>query len=105
MASYSDRNNRCLSAVTSHLPGWNRHFLAACFVKCTRLQEEYFVGKITDSTDQGDYKMAREYLARQFDAVQIGATLACYRDAADSLVRTHWAQSRIPVIARALLTG
>jgi hypothetical protein len=33
----------------------------------------------------------------------IGAALSRYRDAADKLVRTPWAQERIPIIANALL--
>jgi hypothetical protein len=47
--------------------------------------------------------MARHYLARRFDPLQIGAEIARLRDAAHRLVRTPWAQQRIPLIAEALL--
>ena len=65
--------------------------------------EEFFVGKFNDGSDTGDLAQAREVLARQFDAMQIGAALNRYRDAADKLVRTPWAQQRIRLIADALL--
>ena len=42
-------------------------------------------------------------LARKYDAMQIGVALARYRDAADKLIRTPWAQQRIRLIADALL--
>jgi hypothetical protein len=47
--------------------------------------------------------MARHYLARRFDPMQIGTEIARLRDAAQRLVRTAWAQQRIPLIAEALL--
>ena len=47
--------------------------------------------------------MAREYLARQYDALQIGFQLNRLRDAADRLVRTPWARGRLERIAAALL--
>jgi len=47
--------------------------------------------------------MAYEYLTRQLSPLQIGAALTRYRDAAQRLVRSPWAQRRIRLIADALL--
>ena len=47
--------------------------------------------------------MARDYLARQFDPLQIAAELVRYRDAAQRLVRSPWARQRIRLLADALL--
>jgi hypothetical protein len=58
---------------------------------------------ISDDSDRVDYQMAREYLARQFNPLQVGAELVRYRDAAQRLVRSPWAQHRIGVLADALL--
>jgi len=60
-------------------------------------------GPITDGGDQTDYQMARDYLARRFGPLQIGAEIARLRDAAARLVRTQWARQRIETIAAALL--
>jgi hypothetical protein len=65
--------------------------------------EEYFVGAFDDDADKGDIMQAREILARQYGPLQIGFALTRYKDAADRLVRTEWAQQRIPLIANALL--
>jgi hypothetical protein len=48
-------------------------------------------------------EMARRYLARRFDPLQIGVEIARLRDAAHRLVATEWAQQRIRLIAAALL--
>ncbi len=48
--------------------------------------------------------MAREYLARRIDnPLHAAAELARYRDAAQRLVRSPWAQGRIHLLADALL--
>jgi hypothetical protein len=47
--------------------------------------------------------MARHYLSRRSDPLQIGAEIARLRDAARRLVRTAWAQHRIRLVAAALL--
>jgi hypothetical protein len=65
--------------------------------------EELFCGPITDASDQGDLKMAREYLARHFDPLQAAAELSRCRAAAERLVRSAWAQQRIRLLAEALL--
>ena len=66
--------------------------------------ERDFCGPITDGSDQTDYAMAREYLARCVaNPLQAAAELARYRDAAQRLVRSPWAQRRIVAIADALL--
>jgi hypothetical protein len=57
--------------------------------------EEFFCGKIDDGSDRTDIAIAREYLSRQYDALQIGFQLKCFRDAADALVRTPSVQDRI----------
>jgi hypothetical protein len=63
--------------------------------------EEYLVGPITDDSDHIDIEMARGYLARRFDVVQIGVELGRARTAARRLVRDQ--QQRIRLIATALL--
>jgi hypothetical protein len=65
--------------------------------------EEFFCGPIEDGTDRADYAMARHYLARRFDPLQIGVEIARLRDASHRLVRTPWAQQRIRLVAAALL--
>jgi hypothetical protein len=47
--------------------------------------------------------MARRYLSECCDPLWIGVMLARHKDAADKLVRTPWASSRIRLIATALL--
>ena len=47
--------------------------------------------------------MAHEYLARQLNPLQVGAELTRYRDAAQRLIRSPWAQQRIRLLADALL--
>jgi len=64
--------------------------------------EEYFCGAINGS-DRIDIEMAKRYLARQFDPLQIEAEIARGRAAAGRLVRDPWAQERIRQIADALL--
>jgi hypothetical protein len=65
--------------------------------------ERYFVGPITDGSDATDYRMAREYLSRKYDALEIGFQMNRLRDAADKLVSTEWARDRIERISAALL--
>jgi hypothetical protein len=65
--------------------------------------EREFCGPITDDSDRADYEMAREYLARQLNPLQVGAELVRFRDAAQRLVRSPWAQHRIHLLADALL--
>ena len=65
--------------------------------------EEFFCGPIEDGTDRADYSLARHYLARRFDPLQIGTEIARLADAAQRLVRTPLARRRIPLIAEALL--
>jgi hypothetical protein len=65
--------------------------------------EKEFCGSISDDSDRADYEMARDYLARQFSPLQIGAELTRYRDAAQRLVRSPWARHRIRLLADALL--
>lgn len=64
---------------------------------------EFFCVRIEDGSDQTDIATAREYLGRQYDALQIGFQLNRLRDAAERLVRTPWAQHRIGLIAATLL--
>jgi hypothetical protein len=47
--------------------------------------------------------MARHYLARRYDPLQIGTEIARLGDAAQRLVRTPFARRHIPLIAEALL--
>jgi hypothetical protein len=70
---------------------------------CGPAAETLFCGPITDGTDQVDIEMAHEYLARRFEPALIGVEFARHRDAADKLVSTPWAKSRIQLIAEALL--
>jgi hypothetical protein len=70
---------------------------------CGPAAEEFFVGVFHDGCDQGDLAMAREVLARKYDALQIGAALKRYCDAADRLVTSSWGQARISLIATELL--
>jgi hypothetical protein len=66
--------------------------------------EKEFCGPISDDSDRVDYEMAREYLARCVaNPLQAAAELVRYRDAAQRLVRSPWAQRRIVAIADALL--
>jgi hypothetical protein len=65
--------------------------------------EREFCGSISDDSDRADYEMARDYLARQLNPLQVGAELMRCRDAAQRLVRSPWAQHRIVAIADALL--
>ena len=65
--------------------------------------EKEFCGPITDNSDRIDYQMAYEYLARQLHPLQVGAELTRYRDAAQRLVRSQWAQQRILRVADSLL--
>ena len=65
--------------------------------------EREFCGPISDNSDRIDHEMARAYLARQLNPLQVGAELVRYRDAAQRLVRSPWAQQRIRVLADALL--
>jgi hypothetical protein len=60
-------------------------------------------GTITDNSDQTDYDMAYEFLARQLNPLQVGGELVRYRDAAQRLVRSPWAQQPIRLLADALL--
>jgi hypothetical protein len=46
--------------------------------------------------------MAYEFLVRQLNPLQIGAEFSRYRDAAQRLIRSPWAQHRIAAIADAL---
>jgi hypothetical protein len=63
--------------------------------------EEFFVGRIEDGSDQIDVAMARDYLSRKYNPLEIGFQLRRHRDAADKLV--SWAMQRIKLIADALL--
>jgi hypothetical protein len=66
--------------------------------------EREFCGSISDDSDRADYDMAREYLARSIaNPLQAAAELMRYRDAAQRLVRSPWAQQRIRLLADALL--
>jgi hypothetical protein len=66
--------------------------------------EREICGPITDHSDRVDYQMAREYLARSVaNPLQAAAELVRYRDAAQRLVRSPWAQRRIRLLADALL--
>jgi hypothetical protein len=64
--------------------------------------EREFCGPISDDSDRVDHEMAREYLARQLNPLQVGAELVRYRDAAQRLVRSAWARHRIVAIAEHL---
>ena len=61
-----------------------------------------FCGPITDNSDRVDYQMARDYLARHIaNPLQAAAELVRFRDAAQRLVRSPWAQhalSRLPTL-------
>jgi hypothetical protein len=66
--------------------------------------ETLFCGPITDGSDEGDLRTAREFLARSIpNPLRAAAELARCRDAAARLVRSAWAQRRIRVLADALL--
>jgi len=66
--------------------------------------EKEFCGPIDDGSDRVDYEMARDYLSRHVaNLLHAAAALARYRDAAQRLVRSPWAQQRIVAIADALL--
>ncbi len=69
--------------------------------------EKAFCGPITDDSDRADYEMAyemaRRYLAQQLEPLRAAAELVRYRDAAQRLVRSPWAQARIGQIANGLL--
>ena len=66
--------------------------------------EREFCGPISDDSDRIDYQMARDYLSRDIaNPLQVGAELVRYRDAAQRLVRSPWAQQRIRLLADALL--
>ncbi len=60
-------------------------------------------GRIDDGDDKFDLETARDYLAREFAPLRAAAEIARYRDAAQRLVRSPWAQDRIRLIADALL--
>jgi hypothetical protein len=49
--------------------------IMATLCLCGPASEEFFVGKFEDGSDRGDYQMARECLARQFDAPKADALL------------------------------
>jgi hypothetical protein len=58
--------------------------------------ERKFCCSINDGSDRVAYEMAREYLARRVATpLQAASELARYRDAAQWLVRSTWAQHRI----------
>jgi hypothetical protein len=63
--------------------------------------EQYFCGAINDDADEIDYQMARQYLSRRFDPLQVEAEIVRLRAAADRLVCSE--SHRISVIASALL--
>jgi hypothetical protein len=65
--------------------------------------EKQFCGPITDNSDRVDYEMAYAYLARQLNPLQVGAEFVRYRDAAQRLIRSPWAQHRVRLLADALL--
>jgi hypothetical protein len=65
--------------------------------------EREYCGPITDGSEQIDFAMARAYLGRQFDPLQIGGELSRCRDAAQRLIRSPWGRQRITVLADALL--
>jgi hypothetical protein len=65
--------------------------------------EEYFCGSIEVGADRIDVEMVRRCLARRFEPLRISAEIARLRNAAERLVRTHWAQHRIEMIADALV--
>jgi hypothetical protein len=65
--------------------------------------EKEFCGPIDDGSGQTDYQMAREYLARSIANPLQAAADSRYRDAAQRLVRSSWAQRRIVMLAAALL--
>ncbi len=66
--------------------------------------ERELCGAADDGGDHLDYEMAREYLARHItNPLNAAAELARYRDAAQRLVRSPWAQQRIRLLADALL--
>jgi hypothetical protein len=65
--------------------------------------EREMCGPITDDSDRVDHERARAYLARQLDPLQVGTALARFRDAAQRLIRSPWAQQRIRLLADALL--
>jgi hypothetical protein len=65
--------------------------------------ETIYVGPITDGGDHGDYRMAREYLARRCGPLQIATELDRLRDAAARLLTTEWASRSVHLIADALL--
>ena len=55
--------------------------------------EREFCGPISDNSDRVDYEMAREYLARQLNPLQVGVELVRFRDAAQRLVRSALGRS------------
>ncbi len=59
------------------------------------------MGPITDGSDRIDYEMARGYLARHYQPLQVEAEIVRFRAAADRLVVSE--QRRITTIANALL--
>ncbi len=66
--------------------------------------EKEFCGAINDDGDRIDYERARKYLARQItNPLLAAAELARFRNAAQRLVRSPWAQRRIRLLADALL--
>jgi hypothetical protein len=66
--------------------------------------EREFCGPVSDDGDRVDYQMARRYLADRIDnPLQAAAELVRYRDAAQRLVRSPWAQQRICLLADALM--
>jgi hypothetical protein len=70
---------------------------------CGPEAERMAFGAIEDGTDATDLAMARRYLAKRLEPVQLAAEMMRLRGSAERLVRTVWARARIEVIADALL--
>jgi hypothetical protein len=64
--------------------------------------EAMHCGAITDGGDEGDYQMARHYLAHRCGPLQIGTEIDRLRDAAARLLKTEWASRSVHLIADAL---
>ena len=60
--------------------------------------EALLCGRIDDGSDQTDYDMARPYLTREFQPLQLATELARFRDAAQRLVRSAWGRENLPSV-------
>jgi hypothetical protein len=65
--------------------------------------EELFCGPIADAGDKLDLAQARAFIADGYNEFMRPYELARLRNAAENLVRSHWARERIKRLAAALI--